>query len=160
MRTVQQDIRPLKPMDFSILNISLDRASTEPRSRQTARQNLPSRSLVDRDIWRTWCPTPKGQTVALVDYDRKDGCEIDQKRQARRKTSMEYLVGVPNPRGTQGKRFEWHFLLEIIYAAVVGGKKCVRGVAEWVIWHAKESLEEFKPAQDRIPSLSALFNMG
>jgi predicted transposase YbfD/YdcC len=47
--------------------------------------------------------------------------------------------------------------LEIICAALVSGRKSVRGIAEWAVWHAKELLEELKPAKGRIPSPSTLY---
>lgn len=82
---------------------------------------------------------------------------MDEEQRAKRTTLMECLAGVPDPRKDKGKRYEWHFLLEIICAALVSGRKSVRGIAEWALWHAKELLEELKPAKGRIPSPSTLY---
>lgn len=85
------------------------------------------------------------------------GVTMNQEQGAKRKTLMGYLVGVPDPRKAKGKRFEWHFLLEIISAALVSGQKSVRGIAEWAVLHARELLEELKPAKGRIPSPATLY---
>jgi predicted transposase YbfD/YdcC len=82
---------------------------------------------------------------------------MDEEQQAKRTTLMECLARVPDPRKEKGKRYEWHFLLEVICAALVSGRKSVRGIAEWALWHAKELLEELKPARGRIPSPSTLY---
>jgi predicted transposase YbfD/YdcC len=83
--------------------------------------------------------------------------KMNQEQRAKRKTLMEHLAGVPDPRQKKGKRFEWCFLLEIICAALVSGQKSVRGIAEWAVLHAKELLKELKPAKGRIPSPSTFY---
>lgn len=82
---------------------------------------------------------------------------MDQEQRAGRETLMKYLAEVPDPRKARGKRYEWQFLLGIICAGLVSGQKSVRGIAEWAVLHAKELLEELKPAKGRIPSASTLY---
>lgn len=82
---------------------------------------------------------------------------MDQEWGGRQETLMKYLAEVPDPRKARGKRYEWQFLLGIICAALVSGEKSVRGIAEWAVLHARELLEELKPAQGRIPSPSTLY---
>jgi predicted transposase YbfD/YdcC len=82
---------------------------------------------------------------------------MKEEQRAERKTLMEHVANVPDPRKDKGKRFEWDYVLEIICAALVSGQKSVRGIAEWAVLHAKELVEELKPAKGRIPSASTLY---
>lgn len=80
--------------------------------------------------------------------------EVERAKQA---TLMEYVADVPDPRKRKGKRYEWRFLLSLICAAMASGQKSIRGIAEWVMFHAKQLLEDLKPVRGCIPSFSTLY---
>jgi len=70
-----------------------------------------------------------------------------------------HLRLLPDPRGKQGKQFEWWHLLLIVEWALLCGQKAVRGIAEWAQAHATLILETLGEDLPRVPSESTLRRM-
>lgn len=53
-------------------------------------------------------------------------------------TLNEALKTLTDPRKPRGKRYPWHFLLQLIALALASGQHTVHGIAHWVTLHADE----------------------
>ena len=71
-------------------------------------------------------------------------------------TLAEALAQVEDPRDARGKRFEWMFLLVVIGAALMSGKKTLLDINSWVQGHGDELKTALQPKKGRIPSLATL----
>ncbi len=71
-------------------------------------------------------------------------------------TLAAHLRMVPDPRGKQGKQFQWWHLLLIVGWGLLCGQKVVRGIAEWTQAHASLILETLGAELPRVPSESTL----
>ncbi len=71
-------------------------------------------------------------------------------------TLAEALAQVEDPRDARGKRFEWLFLLVVIGAASMSGKKTLLDINRWVQGHGDELKTALQPKKGRIPSLATL----
>ena len=66
------------------------------------------------------------------------------------------LSHIPDPRSAQGKCYEWLFLLVLIGAALMSGKKSVLEISHWVQMHGDELKTTLQPKKGRLPSLGTL----
>lgn len=71
-------------------------------------------------------------------------------------TLAAHLRMISDPRGKQGKQFEWWHLLLIVGWGMLCGQKVVRGIAEWVQSHAALILHALGEDLPRIPGESTL----
>jgi hypothetical protein len=71
-------------------------------------------------------------------------------------TLAVHLRMLPDPRGKQGKQYQWWHLLLIVGWAMLCGQKVVRGMAEWAQTHAPLILEALGEGLPRVPSESTL----
>jgi predicted transposase YbfD/YdcC len=71
-------------------------------------------------------------------------------------TLMASLCDLPDPRGAQGQRYEWVYLLVVIAAALLAGERSVRGMAQWAHQQRVELLTCLQPKWRRIPSAATL----
>lgn len=71
-------------------------------------------------------------------------------------TLAESLRDIPDPRGRQGRQYEWMYLLVIMVAAMLAGERSVRGMAQWAQGQATELLSGLQPKRMRIPSAATL----
>lgn len=75
---------------------------------------------------------------------------------AEHSTLAAHLRMLPDPRGKQGKQFQWWHLLMIIGWGLLCGQKVVRGIAEWAQAHGTLILEALGEELPRVPSESTL----
>lgn len=71
-------------------------------------------------------------------------------------TFVDHLRKIPDPRGKQGRRFEWWHLLGIVSWAILCGQQMVRGITEWAQAHAGMILDAWGEELPRLPSESTL----
>ena len=71
-------------------------------------------------------------------------------------TLAEALAQVPDPRAAHGQRYEWLFLLVVIGAALMSGKKTLLEINSWVQAHGDELKTTLQPKKGRVPSLGTL----
>lgn len=71
-------------------------------------------------------------------------------------TLAEYLACVADPRDGRGRRYEWHYLLLLIAAAMMTGESTLVGISQWVQAHQAELLAALQPRCRRTPSLATL----
>jgi predicted transposase YbfD/YdcC len=71
-------------------------------------------------------------------------------------TLVASLRDLPDPRGAQGQRYEWVYLLVVIAAALLAGETSVRGMAQWAQQQRTELLACLQPKWRRIPSAATL----
>ena len=50
-------------------------------------------------------------------------------------TFMAHLEQVPDPRRERGKQYEWAYILAIITAVLLSGKRTGQAIAQWPRWH-------------------------
>ncbi len=71
-------------------------------------------------------------------------------------TMVKALSEVPDPRERRGVRYPWVLLLTLIGAAMVGGQKHGRAIAQWVREHTEVLVGLLEPEGERLPSESTL----
>jgi hypothetical protein len=71
-------------------------------------------------------------------------------------TLAEAMAHIPDPRSARGQCYEWQFLLLLISAALMSGKKSILEIDNWVQIHGEELKTTLKPKKGRIPSLATL----
>jgi predicted transposase YbfD/YdcC len=71
-------------------------------------------------------------------------------------TLTEALAQVPDPRAARGQRYEWLFLLVVVGAALMSGKKTLLDINSWVQAHGVELKTTLRPKKGRLPSLWTL----
>jgi predicted transposase YbfD/YdcC len=72
-------------------------------------------------------------------------------------TLMAHIADISDVRSTRGRRHEWTFLLTILCAALLSGKKSVRSMAQWAYHHRHEILDTLQPERRFVPSASTLY---
>ena len=72
-------------------------------------------------------------------------------------TLMAHLTDVPDPRGKQGRQYEWVFILTVLCGALISGSRSVRGMAQWAWLHMEEIVAAVKPVRLKVPSASTLY---
>lgn len=75
---------------------------------------------------------------------------------AEHSTLAAHLRMLPDPRGKQGKQFQWWHLLLIVGWGLLCGQKVVRGIAEWAQAHGALIEEMLGEELPRVPSESTL----
>ncbi|WP_297639266.1 transposase family protein [Caldilinea sp.] len=71
-------------------------------------------------------------------------------------TLAEALAHISDSRSARGQSYEWQFLLILIGAALMSGKKSMLEINNWVQMHGEELKTTLKPKKGRIPSLATL----
>ena len=71
-------------------------------------------------------------------------------------TLAEALAHIPDPRSAQGQCYEWQFLLILISAALMSGKKSMLEINNWVQMHGEELKTTLQPKKGRVPGLATL----
>jgi hypothetical protein len=71
-------------------------------------------------------------------------------------TLAEALAHIPDPRSAQGQCYEWQFLLILIGAALMSGKKSLLEINNWVQMHGEELKTTLQPKKGRVPGLATL----
>ncbi len=66
------------------------------------------------------------------------------------------LAEVVDVRSLRGRRYEWAYLLVLLAAALLAGKKSLVGMHDWLRSHEAELVQQLQPRRRCIPSLSTL----
>ena len=77
-------------------------------------------------------------------------------RQEEYSTLAAKLSEVADPRGKQGQRYEWPYLLVIIVAALMAGERSVRGMAQWAAGRTQAAALAVQPKWKQLPSTATL----
>lgn len=71
-------------------------------------------------------------------------------------TLVKQLATVRDPRGRQGQRYEWVFVLTVIAAAMMSGENTLTGISQWVKYHTRELIAQLQPRRGCVPSYATL----
>ncbi len=72
---------------------------------------------------------------------------------------LEALAHVPDPRKAKGKEHEWRVVMAVLCAAVAGGQRSVRGIAQWAKEHEAELIHHLQPTRQHLPSAATLYRV-
>jgi hypothetical protein len=71
-------------------------------------------------------------------------------------TLVSYLAEIPDPRSPRGQRYEWHYLLILIAAAMLTGASTPTTISNWVAMHQVALVAALRPVRKSVPSMATL----
>ena len=71
-------------------------------------------------------------------------------------TLASYLAEIPDPRSPRGRRYEWHYLLILIAAAMLTGASMPTAISHWVEVNQAALIAALRPARKSVPSMATL----
>lgn len=71
-------------------------------------------------------------------------------------TLWEHLTCIPDPRSPRGQQYEWTYIVTLVGAALLAGKKTMLDMSEWVSMNSTVFIELLKPRRKRVPSYATL----
>lgn len=71
-------------------------------------------------------------------------------------TLASHLAEIPDPRSPRGRRYEWHYLLILIAAAMLTGASMPTAISHWVEVNQAALIAALRPVRKSVPSMATL----
>ena len=71
-------------------------------------------------------------------------------------TLASHLAEIPDPRSPRGRRYEWHYLLILIAAAMLTGASMPTAISHWVQVNQAALIAALRPARKSVPSMATI----